>query len=103
MIEDKDWEKVGYGTSRLKVPGGWFLMLFTGGPQKTAFFYPDPDHIWDGSVFKEGGSAAEVKSARQTVEELVKAKLEKAAEEAMPAPSDSDPETPSDETKTTEP
>ena len=53
MIEDRDWQKIGYGTNRLKVPGGWFVMLYTGGPSKTAFFYPDPEHTWDGGALKE--------------------------------------------------
>jgi len=30
---------------RAKVPGGWFVHLVGAGP----FFYPDPDHKWDGS------------------------------------------------------
>jgi len=29
---------------RAKVPGGWFIM----GTSST-FFYPDPEHLWDGS------------------------------------------------------
>ena len=31
---------------RAKVPGGWFVHLYF---QKATFFYPDPDHEWDGS------------------------------------------------------
>ena len=34
---------------RAKVPGGWFIRtteLTQGGG---AFFYPDPEHLWDGS------------------------------------------------------
>lgn len=33
---------------RAKVPGGWFVktdIRYAGG----AFFYPDPEHLWDGS------------------------------------------------------
>ena len=29
---------------RAKVPDGWFIRVATG-----AFFYPDPEHAWDGS------------------------------------------------------
>lgn len=29
---------------RAKVPGGWFVRVSEG-----AFFYSDPEHIWDGS------------------------------------------------------
>lgn len=32
---------------RAKVPGGWFVTMDGGG--LTAFFYPDPEHTWDGS------------------------------------------------------
>lgn len=32
-------------TLRAKVPGGWFVQ-FSG---TSAFFYPDPEHTWDGS------------------------------------------------------
>lgn len=35
-------------TLRAKVPGGWFVCtdrLTAGG----TFFYPDPEHTWDGS------------------------------------------------------
>jgi len=53
MIEDGDWQKIGYGTYRLKVPGGWFITLYTGGPAKTAFFYSDPGHVWDGNAIKD--------------------------------------------------
>ena len=31
-------------TLRAKVPGGWFVQF--GG---NSFFYPDPEHTWDGS------------------------------------------------------
>ena len=46
-----EWELIGSSSLgkmfRLKVPGGWFVFLNTGsgsGP----FFYPDPNHVWDG-------------------------------------------------------
>jgi hypothetical protein len=50
MIEDRDWQKIGYGSTRLKVPGGWFVLLYTGGSSKASFFYPDENHEWDGSA-----------------------------------------------------
>ncbi len=31
---------------RAKVPGGWFVKMQIG---NDAFFYPDPEHLWDGS------------------------------------------------------
>jgi hypothetical protein len=74
MIEDRDWEKIGYGTNRLKVPGGWFVMLYTGGPAKTAFFYPDPNHGWDGSALRDDEAAPEVNSlSAELAEKLVAA------------------------------
>ena len=33
---------------RAKVPGGWFIRATTGAAGST-FFYPDPEHTWDGS------------------------------------------------------
>ena len=30
---------------RTKVPGGWFIQMST----DSAFFYSDPEHLWDGS------------------------------------------------------
>lgn len=46
---------------RAKVPGGWFVRIFNDLPldddsdtpgsfmaSYTAFFYPDPQHLWDG-------------------------------------------------------
>ena len=33
---------------RAKVPGGWFVQAATG-VAASAFFYPDPEHKWDGS------------------------------------------------------
>jgi hypothetical protein len=39
----------GYGEAffwhRVKVPGGWFVVLDI---DSFAFFYPDPNHEWDG-------------------------------------------------------
>ena len=35
-----------YAVSRAKVPGGW-LVVING---SAAFFYPDPEHIWDGKT-----------------------------------------------------
>jgi hypothetical protein len=55
-----DWESLGLGAAkghnitasiysfRAKVPGGWFVYTMAGG-QGGAFFYPDPDHQWDGN------------------------------------------------------
>jgi hypothetical protein len=31
-------------TRRARVPSGWFVRIGMG-----AFFYPDPEHLWDGS------------------------------------------------------
>ena len=33
---------------RAKVPGGWFVRTSIG-IYGSAFFYPDPEHLWDGS------------------------------------------------------
>ena len=33
---------------RAKVPGGWFVQASTG-VASSGFFYPDPEHEWDGS------------------------------------------------------
>ena len=33
---------------RAKVPGGWFVRTERG-DAGGAFFYPDPEHLWDGS------------------------------------------------------
>ena len=35
------------GVWRAKVPGGWFVKLASA--STGAFFYPDPEHTWDGS------------------------------------------------------
>lgn len=43
-----NWEKLESSIStvdRAKVPGGWFIKMHG----ESAFFYPDPEHIWDGS------------------------------------------------------
>ncbi len=33
---------------RAKVPGGWFVLI-TQPAVRGSFFYPDPEHQWDGS------------------------------------------------------
>jgi hypothetical protein len=33
---------------RAKVPGGWFIQV-AGTTGNNGFFYPDPEHLWDGS------------------------------------------------------
>ncbi len=33
---------------RTKVPGGWLVRIMDGAADG-AFFYPDPEHVWDGS------------------------------------------------------
>lgn len=33
---------------RVKVPGGW-LVKIDSNETGNAFFYPDPEHLWDGS------------------------------------------------------
>ena len=37
---------------RAKVPGGWWVMITMQGTRfhMNAFFYPDPEHVWDGST-----------------------------------------------------
>ena len=37
------------GVMRAKVPGGWFVRTYLGMQAGSAFFYPDPEHLWDGS------------------------------------------------------
>jgi hypothetical protein len=32
---------------RAKVPGGWFIQIKDA--SNSGFFYPDPEHLWDGS------------------------------------------------------
>ena len=34
---------------RTKVPGGWFIRILGVPEADAAFFYPDPEHLWDGS------------------------------------------------------
>ena len=33
---------------RARVPGGWFVKIYYEGV--AAFFYPDPEHKWDGKT-----------------------------------------------------
>lgn len=40
---------------RAKVFGGWFVMSLVASP----FFYPDPEHLWDGSSAVRVQSEAE--------------------------------------------
>jgi hypothetical protein len=45
------WEHLDTGTPaeyvwRTKVPGGWFIFI---GSEAGSFFYPDPQHKWDGN------------------------------------------------------
>jgi hypothetical protein len=35
-------------TMRAKVPGGWFILAAIGAAGGS-FFYPDPEHLWDGA------------------------------------------------------
>lgn len=42
-----------WGTCRWKVPGGWFITHWvwskdTGNTTPSTFFYPEPNHEWDG-------------------------------------------------------
>jgi len=41
-------EQVDFWVWRSKVPGGWFVCV-GGQSEFQAFFYPDPEHTWDGS------------------------------------------------------
>lgn len=34
---------------RAKVLGGWFVTVNVSGDAGGPFFYPDPEHLWDGS------------------------------------------------------
>lgn len=34
------------GITRAKVPSGWFVQI---GADNHCFYYPDPDHHWDGN------------------------------------------------------
>ena len=49
-----NWEylKGNKSVSRAKVPGGWFIFVREGGHGESTgggFFYPDPEHAWDGT------------------------------------------------------
>ena len=37
------------GVMRAKIPGGWFIRIYVGTAAGSAFFYADPEHLWDGS------------------------------------------------------
>ncbi len=39
-----------YPMLRAKVPGGWFVQQEASGNASGAFFYPDPEHTWDGAL-----------------------------------------------------
>ncbi len=43
------WQEGAPPTLRTKVPGGWFVWTERGPGAGGAFFYPDPEHLWDGS------------------------------------------------------
>ena len=43
-IEGKGFAGQAGKYTRAKVPGGWFVQFGSG----SEFFYPDPDHTWDG-------------------------------------------------------
>lgn len=50
MINSNDWQLTGYSDNnrpiyRLKVFGGWLINYL-----EVMFFYPDPQHEWDGSA-----------------------------------------------------
>ena len=38
---------VHYATFRLKVPGGWLILLWIGGTALSPTFVPDQEHKWD--------------------------------------------------------
>jgi len=40
------------GAKRAKVPGGWFVLI-TQPAVRGSFFYPDPEHLWDGSSLSQ--------------------------------------------------
>jgi len=42
---DFEWEKLDENTARIKVIGGW-LMLIKDGKNATSVFVPDKDHGW---------------------------------------------------------
>ena len=45
MIQKGFFADIALATLRAKVPGGGFVQFSGNG----AFFYPDPEHTWDGS------------------------------------------------------
>jgi hypothetical protein len=45
QLTDPRWEGV-FWIMRAKVPGGWFVQM---GDQAESFFYPDPEHEWEGN------------------------------------------------------
>lgn len=49
MANDLKWETINPLMKRVKVPGGWLVLVnFVSAGGIT--FYPDPNHIWDGSA-----------------------------------------------------
>jgi hypothetical protein len=47
--QDKSFFSIGMSSLwRTKVPGGWLVRIMVG-EADSAFFYPDPEHVWDGS------------------------------------------------------
>ena len=54
IFEDIQTPEIGWsilkkpGAKRAKVVGGWFVLI-TQGAIRGSFFYPDPEHLWDGS------------------------------------------------------
>lgn len=49
--EKKEKSFLGQGLTpmwRTKVPGGWLVRIIYGAAD-SAFFYPDPQHLWDDS------------------------------------------------------
>ena len=48
--QDKSFFSAGIAPMwRAKVPGGWFIRIIGAPDDAAAFFYPDPEHLWDGS------------------------------------------------------
>ena len=46
-MKEKSFLTIGINSMlRAKVPGGWLIQIENG---DSAFFYPDPEHLWDGS------------------------------------------------------
>jgi len=47
------WETIegnGLTSYRAKVPGGWMVFVRRIGEEAGAFFYPDPQHLWNGKT-----------------------------------------------------